>query len=70
MQGALVPASGEIKLNGIDAHELEPSIPKIMAFLNQKAYLFNTSVINNIRLGNPEATDEEVYEGRQDGAIG
>ena len=33
-----------------------------MAVLNQKPYLFNTSVMNNIRLGNPEATDEEVYE--------
>ena len=33
-----------------------------MGVLNQKAYLFNTSVMNNIRFGNPEATDEEVYE--------
>jgi ATP-binding cassette, subfamily C, bacterial CydC len=61
IQGALVPTSGKIKLNGQDAHLLEPFIPKIMSALNQKAYLFNTSVINNIRLGNPEATDEEVY---------
>jgi ATP-binding cassette, subfamily C, bacterial CydC len=61
IQGALVPQSGEIKLNGQSAHLLEPVIPKIMAVLNQKAYLFNTSVINNIRLGNPEATDEDVY---------
>jgi ATP-binding cassette, subfamily C, bacterial CydC len=62
IQGALVPNSGEVRINGMNAHELAPAIPKIMAVLNQKPYLFNTSVMNNIRLGNPEATDEEVYE--------
>jgi ATP-binding cassette, subfamily C, bacterial CydC len=61
IQGALVPTRGEITLNGQATHLLEPVIPKLMAVLNQKAYLFNTSVINNIRLGNPEASDEEVY---------
>ncbi|MEH7245260.1 thiol reductant ABC exporter subunit CydC [Neobacillus niacini] len=62
IQGAFVPESGEIKLNGIHAHEWEPSISKTIGFLNQKPYLFNTSLLNNIRLGNPKASDEEVYE--------
>ncbi|QPA32489.1 thiol reductant ABC exporter subunit CydC [Thermaerobacillus caldiproteolyticus] len=62
IQGALVPTRGEVRINGINAHELASTIPKLMAVLNQKPYLFNTSVMNNIRLGNPEATDEEVYE--------
>jgi ATP-binding cassette, subfamily C, bacterial CydC len=62
--GALVPSSGEIKLNGKDSFELASSeaTSKIMAVLNQKAYLFNTTVMNNIRLGNPNASDEDVYE--------
>ncbi|WP_040208498.1 thiol reductant ABC exporter subunit CydC [Neobacillus jeddahensis] len=60
--GALVPAGGEVTINGQKAHYLESIMPKVMAVLNQKAYLFNTSVINNIRLGNPNATDEEVYQ--------
>ncbi len=62
IQGAFVPDSGEIKLNGIHAHEWEPSISKMIGFLNQKPYLFNTSLLNNIRLGNPKASDEEVCE--------
>ncbi|WP_342432043.1 thiol reductant ABC exporter subunit CydC [Neobacillus sp. FSL H8-0543] len=62
LQGALIPDSGEIKLNGQDSHLLETMIPRIMAVLNQKAYLFKTSVINNIRLGNPDATEEEVFK--------
>jgi ATP-binding cassette subfamily C protein CydC len=62
IQGALAPTSGEVLISGRRANEIPLSIPKMMAVLNQKAYLFNTSVMNNIRLGNPEATDEEVYE--------
>jgi ATP-binding cassette, subfamily C, bacterial CydC len=62
IQGALVPTRGEVRINGMNAHKLAPAVPKLMAVLNQKPYLFNTSVMNNIRLGNPEATDEEVYE--------
>jgi ATP-binding cassette subfamily C protein CydC len=33
-----------------------------MSVLNQKPYLFHTSVLNNIRLGNPELREEVVYE--------
>ncbi|MDE3838088.1 thiol reductant ABC exporter subunit CydC [Bacillus methanolicus] len=62
IQGALAPTSGEVRINGMNAHELGLAVPKFMAVLNQKPYLFNTSVMNNIRLGNPEATDEEVFE--------
>jgi ATP-binding cassette subfamily C protein CydC len=62
VQGALVPTSGEALLNGLNAIELDPYIPKMMSVLNQKAFLFNTSVMNNIRLGNPDATVEEVFQ--------
>lgn len=61
LQGYLSPTSGEVLLNGKNANEMGRDISKQMAVLNQKAYLFNTSVLNNIRLGNPDATDEEVY---------
>jgi ATP-binding cassette, subfamily C, bacterial CydC len=62
LQGALEPIGGEVLLNGREANEIQPSIPKMLSVLNQKAYLFHTSVLNNIRLGNPEASDGEVYE--------
>ncbi len=62
LQGALKPLSGEVQINGRNTYELEDSISKWVSVLNQRAYLFNTTVINNIRLGRPEATDEEIYQ--------
>ncbi|CAH2714694.1 putative ABC transporter ATP-binding/permease protein [Neobacillus rhizosphaerae] len=62
IQGSLEPTGGEVLLNGRKPHDVLASIPKMLSVLNQKAYLFHTSVLNNIRLGNPQATDEEVYE--------
>lgn len=62
IQGAIEPTSGTVCLNGRNANEVPASIPKIMSVLNQKPHLFHTSILNNIRLGNPEATDEEVVE--------
>ncbi|PLS03540.1 thiol reductant ABC exporter subunit CydC [Neobacillus cucumis] len=60
--GALVPTLGTVTVHGQAVHKLEASISNVMSVLNQQSYLFNTSVLNNIRLGNPKASDEEVYE--------
>lgn len=60
--GALTPTSGSISINGQAVDKMDPSISNNISCLHQQAYLFNTSVFNNIRLGNPEASDEEVYQ--------
>lgn len=62
LQGALIANSGVVKINEMNVKDIVTSIPNVMSVLNQKAYLFNTSVMNNIRLGNPDASDEEVYK--------
>lgn len=59
--GVLKPTSGEILFNERNARDVELSMPKMVSVLNQKPHLFHTSVMNNIRLGNPDASDEEVY---------
>ena len=33
-----------------------------MSFVTQDNFLFNCSILENIRLGNPQATDEQVLE--------
>ena len=37
------------------------SLADIVSFVTQDNFLFNCSIKENIRLGNPDATDEEVY---------
>lgn len=60
--GDLVPQSGEIKINDIDIQAIQNSRYKIFSVLNQKPFLFNTSVINNVRLGNENRSDADVIE--------
>lgn len=69
LQGYLLPTSGKILVNGVSTDRLTESDPAILSVLNQKAYLFNTSVLNNIRLGNPHATNEEVFQAAEQAQI-
>ncbi|OKP88650.1 amino acid ABC transporter ATP-binding protein [Paenibacillus sp. P3E] len=60
IQGVIRPSIGSAVINGIDASAYGENIPKLIAVLNQSPHLFDTTVANNIRLGNPEASDAEV----------
>lgn len=55
------PTAGQILLGDLPLSELDPAIWRdLIAWLPQKPYLFNTSVLENIRLGRPTATLAEV----------
>ena len=59
--GFVQPTSGNIILNKdstITNYQLLPSI----AWVPQKPYLFHDTIAANIRLGEPDATDEEMIE--------
>ncbi len=54
---------GQITLGGEDISEIEPeTLLKNYAIVFQDVALFNTSVMENIRLGRKDATDEEVKQ--------
>ena len=54
---------GAVKIGGVDIRELPLDIyNSYVAFVSQDNYLFNLSVMDNIRLGKAGATDEEVIE--------
>ena len=58
--GFIQPSSGQITTSdGISTVRRPPSILQI-AWVPQKPYLFHDTIAANIRLGNPEASDEEV----------
>lgn len=60
IQGAITPESGRVTINRVSADRFGEHIPEVMAMLNQSPYLFDTSVANNIRLGRPDAAEDEV----------
>ncbi|MGE6630501.1 thiol reductant ABC exporter subunit CydC [Bacillus sp. NPDC077027] len=62
LEGAINPNQGSITLEGKSVQDLQGVISEHVSVLNQQPYLFDTSVINNIRLGSPESTDEQVKE--------
>jgi ATP-binding cassette subfamily C protein CydC len=62
IQGVIPPSVGSAVINGIDASAYGENIPKLIAVLNQSPHLFDTTVANNIRLGKPDASDEEVKQ--------
>lgn len=53
---------GEITVGGVNVKDIPLSkLSELVSFVTQDNYLFNCSILENIRLGKPEATDEEVY---------
>lgn len=53
---------GEIRIGGADIREMPLSrLSDLVSFVTQDNFLFRCSLKENIRLGNPNATDEEVY---------
>lgn len=58
-----LPTRGELHLDGRDIRAITSgSLHRQMGMVQQQNYLFTGTVLDNIRLGRPEATDEEIRE--------
>lgn len=62
IRGDLTPDSGHVLLSGFPTKDLGDSISKYIGVINQNPYLFNTSILSNVRIGNPSASEDEVCE--------
>ncbi|MGN7359140.1 thiol reductant ABC exporter subunit CydC [Paenibacillus sp. SAF-054] len=60
IEGALRPSSGSVSLSGTEAYNIGERMPQVVSVLNQSPHLFDTTVANNIRLGDREAEDEDI----------
>jgi ATP-binding cassette, subfamily B, bacterial MsbA len=57
------PVKGRILLDGVDLRELDLNeLREQIAYVPQMPLLFNASVAENIRIGKPEASEEEILE--------
>ncbi|MFF5441085.1 ABC transporter ATP-binding protein [Streptomyces achromogenes] len=53
---------GEVLVNGVEVREIDPVLlAKTVGLVPQKPYLFAGTVASNLRYGNPDATDEELW---------
>lgn len=58
-----VPSKGEVLIDATPTTSLSrPDIVSRVSLVPQKAYLFSGTVASNLRLGRPEATDDELWE--------
>ncbi len=54
-------SSGAVRLGGQDIREMSlESLNDQISYVAQEQFLFNTTLLENIRIGRPDATDEEV----------
>ena len=54
---------GRITIGGINVKEMPiRQLSNLVSFVTQDNFLFNCSLKENIRLGNPQASDEQVFE--------
>src|SRR5205814_2340151 len=55
------PQSGRITIGGRDIRDFQlDELRRQIGLVAQDTYLFNTTLWENLKLGNPDATDEEV----------
>ncbi|SFL00077.1 ABC transporter ATP-binding protein [Streptomyces pini] len=53
---------GEVLVGGVNVRDLDPALlARTVSLVPQKPYLFSGTVATNLRYGNPEATDGELW---------
>lgn len=56
-------SNGRILINGININDmLQKQLRDHLSYVLQKAWLFSGTIADNLRFGNPNATDEELWE--------
>lgn len=61
IRGDLVPQEGRVTIGGADASALGDAMPRYVGVIQQNTYLFNDTLLANLRVGNPEATEEDAW---------
>ena len=56
------PTSGTVTLNNVPTDEFGDEISNYIGIVHQSPYLFHTTILNNIRLGNEDATEDQVWD--------
>ncbi|MEG0255711.1 MAG: thiol reductant ABC exporter subunit CydC [Vagococcus sp.] len=60
LRGDLLPEKGQITVDEVNTFELGEKQSELIGVLNQSPHIFNTTIRNNIRLGNLKASEEAI----------
>jgi ATP-binding cassette subfamily B protein len=53
---------GTVRVDGEDVRELDPAaLSEAVGYIPQRPYLFSGTIASNLRYGNPDATDEDLW---------
>ena len=54
-------SAGQVRIDDVDVRQLaDAQLRREVLMLTQEVFLFSASILENIRMGNPQATDEQV----------
>jgi ATP-binding cassette, subfamily B, multidrug efflux pump len=54
--------AGSVRIDGVDVRQLDPTaLSAAIGLVPQRPYLFSGTVASNLRYGNPEASDDELW---------
>lgn len=59
--GDLTPEQGTVTLDGVPIQALHTQRPQLISVLDQTSFLFNTTIRNNLSLGNLKATEADLW---------
>lgn len=62
LRGDRQPSAGSVTLNGVPTSQFGDQMSNYLGVMNQAPYLFNTTIANNIRLGNEDASDDQIWD--------
>lgn len=62
---------GRVTIGGVDVRDIEPALlARLVAFVQQDEYVFATTLLENIRIARPGATDAEVIAAAEAAQLG
>lgn len=62
IRGDLAPQQGEATLGGVPCAAFGDGMARYLGVIQQRTYLFNATLLDNLRIGNPAASEDEVRE--------
>lgn len=60
IRGDLAPQQGVATLGGVSCAAFGDGMARYLGVIQQRTYLFNATLLDNLRIGNPDATETEV----------